>query len=60
VIPIAGAACMAIAGEQNYDEAVWQRLNCKVDCSMVVTLRSELLDVTELQSEKLKLISFRI
>jgi len=50
---------MAIAGEQNYDEAVWQRLNCKVDCSIVVRLRSELLDVTELQSEKLKLISFR-
>lgn len=35
---------MAIAGKQNCDEAVWQRLNCKVDCSMMARLQSELLD----------------
>jgi hypothetical protein len=39
-----GAARKAIVGEQNYDEAVQQRLNYNGDCFMITRLQIELFD----------------
>jgi hypothetical protein len=40
----AGAARMAVVGEQSYGEAAQQRLNCDEDCFMMTRLQIQLLD----------------